>query len=93
MTARVADVDPFTLTFGRPNITPVAIEAVGSPDRPHGMLVEHVMGAHRAIWGDAHTLAPSRYPYASLAYTGKGAENLDQSALEASCPASTTLTR
>jgi hypothetical protein len=83
VTTRVADVDPFTLTFGRPNLTPVAIEAVGSPGRPHEMLVEHVMGAHRAIWGDAHTLAPSRYPHASLAYAGKGAEDLDQRALEA----------
>lgn len=83
VTARVADVDPFTLTFGRPDITPVAIEACGWPGRPHRVLVEHVMGAHRSIWGDEHRLAPSRYPHASLAYGGKGAKGLDQSALKA----------
>lgn len=83
VTARVADVDPFTLTFGRPEISPVAIEARAWPGDPHGMLVEHVMGAHQAIWGDAYPLAPSRSPHASLAYAGEDAEVLDQSVLEA----------
>ncbi|QKV98234.1 hypothetical protein HUT19_41685 (plasmid) [Streptomyces sp. NA02950] len=77
VTRRVADVEPFTLTFGRPAIARSAIEAPGSPDRPHQTLVEHVMAAHRELWGDAHLLSPSKAPHISLAYGGEDAEGID----------------
>ncbi|MEJ1202559.1 MULTISPECIES: hypothetical protein [unclassified Streptomyces] len=43
----VEDVEPFTLTLGRPDIGQVAVEAAGWPSRPHQALVEHVVAAHQ----------------------------------------------
>lgn len=83
VTRRVAAVEPFTLTFGRPDIGQVAIEAPGWPGRPHRTLAEHVMAAHRELWGDAHRLSPSRFPHMSLAYAGKGADAIDSHGLKA----------
>jgi hypothetical protein len=80
---RVADIEPFTLTFGRPVIKPVAIEAPGLPHRPHQTLVDHVLAAHRELWGDAHLLSASPAPHISLAYAGKDAEDIDTNELEA----------
>lgn len=80
---RVADIEPFTLRFGSPVIKPVAIEAPGSPDSPHQTLVDHVLAAHRELWGDAHLLSASPAPHISLAYAGKEAEDIDTDELEA----------
>lgn len=80
---RVADIEPFTLSFGRPVIKQVAIEALGSPDHLHQTLVDHVLAAHREMWGDAHLLSASPAPHISLAYGGKGAEDIDTADLEA----------
>jgi hypothetical protein len=83
VTERVKDIEPFTMTFGRPSIGQIAIEAPGWPGRQHRALVEHVMAAHRGLWGEAHQLSPSRYPHISLAYAGEGAEDIDVKALKA----------
>jgi hypothetical protein len=93
VTTRVADVDPFTLTFGRPNLTPVAIEAVGSPGRPHGMLVEHVMGAHRAIWGTRTRWPPAVSPTPPSRTPGRAQKTLTSARWKRSCTASATRTR
>lgn len=77
VTERVRNIEPFTITFGRPGIERLAIEAAGWPGHQHRTLVEHVMAAHRELWGEAHQLSPSRYPHISLAYAGEGAEDLD----------------
>ncbi|MFF1680763.1 2'-5' RNA ligase family protein [Streptomyces sp. NPDC058256] len=83
VTERVKGIEPFTLTFGRPDIGQAAIEAPGWPGRQHRALVGHVMAAHRALWGEAHQLSPSRYPHISLAYAGEGAEEIDVMGLKA----------
>ncbi|MGK3110565.1 2'-5' RNA ligase family protein [Streptomyces sp. WAC05858] len=83
VTARVADVEPFTVTFGRAEVGNVAIEACGWPGRPHRILTERVLSAHQAIWSDTYRLSPSRYPHASLAYTGEGAAAVDRAGLKA----------
>jgi hypothetical protein len=80
---RVRHIEPFTLTFGRPDIGQVAIEASGWPGRQHQALVEHVMASHSDLWGKAHRLSPSRYPHASLAYGGNRAEEIDTIGLKA----------
>lgn len=83
VTERVRHIEPFTMTFGRPDIARSAIEVSGWPGRQHRALVEHVMMAHRALWGEAHQLSPSRYPHISLAYAGEHAEKIDVMALKA----------
>ena len=81
-TERLQHIEPYHVTFGRPEIGTVAVERAGWPGWPHRTVVEQLVTAHREVYGDAHHLSPSRYPHVSLAYAGEGAESIDTQALK-----------
>ncbi|MFB6814463.1 2'-5' RNA ligase family protein [Streptomyces sp. NPDC056347] len=74
--AHVQQMEPFTLTFDRPAIGPVAIEISGWPGTPFTRLV----GSITQLTQEQHTAfqpAASRYPHMSIAYTGPGSETIN----------------
>ncbi|WP_189750472.1 2'-5' RNA ligase family protein [Streptomyces tendae] len=76
-------VTPFTLTFDRPAVGPVAVEISGWPGQPFAELGTAVTEAMTGS-GVPFTAARSRYPHMSVAYTTEGAEDVDAIAVKAS---------
>ncbi|MFJ4276110.1 2'-5' RNA ligase family protein [Streptomyces coelicoflavus] len=76
-------VTPFTLTFDRPAVGPVAVEISGWPGRTFAELGTAVTEATTGS-GVPFTAARSRYPHMSVAYTTAGAEDVDAVAVRAS---------
>ncbi|MFJ5850436.1 2'-5' RNA ligase family protein [Streptomyces sp. NPDC092903] len=80
--ARALKVEPFTLTFDRPAIAPVAIEISGWPGTPFTRLVDSIT----QLMQKQHTAfrpAASHYPHMSIAYTGPGSNAIDPVGLRA----------
>lgn len=74
--AHAQQVEPFTLTFDRPAIAPVAIEISGWPGTPFTRLVDSITQLTQEQC-TAFQPAASRYPHMSIAYTGKGSETIN----------------
>ncbi|MFF3129259.1 2'-5' RNA ligase family protein [Streptomyces sp. NPDC057908] len=66
--AHAQQVEPFTLTFDRPAIAPVAIEISGWPGTPFTRLVDSITQLTQEQ-RTAFRPAASRYPHMSIAYT------------------------
>ncbi|MFE6022737.1 2'-5' RNA ligase family protein [Streptomyces sp. NPDC056441] len=79
--AHAQQVEPFTLTFDRPAIAPVAIEISGWPGAPFTRLVDSITQLTQQH--AAFRPAASRYPHMSIAYTGPGSEAIDPVSLRA----------
>ncbi|MFE4800481.1 2'-5' RNA ligase family protein [Streptomyces sp. NPDC056708] len=69
--AHAQQVEPFTLTFDRPAIAPVAIEISGWPGTPFTRLVDSITQLTQEQ-RTAFRPAASRYPHMSIAYTAIG---------------------
>ncbi|MEU3663992.1 2'-5' RNA ligase family protein [Streptomyces sp. NPDC032940] len=79
----VRTVAPFTLTFDRPAVGPVAVEISGWPGRAFTGLGTALTEATTRASGVPFTASRSRYPHMSVAYTTKGAEDVDAIAVKA----------
>ncbi|MFB7532024.1 2'-5' RNA ligase family protein [Streptomyces sp. NPDC056178] len=81
--AHAQQVEPFTLTFDRPAIAPVAIEISGWSGTPFTRLVDSITQLTQGQ-RTAFRPAASRYPHMSLAYTkSPGSEAIDPVGLRA----------
>ncbi|MFE2936564.1 hypothetical protein [Streptomyces sp. NPDC059278] len=69
-------MEPFTLTFDRSAIAPVAIEISGWPGTPFTRLVDSITQFTQEQ-RTAFRPAASRYPHMSIAYTGPGSETIN----------------
>ncbi|GAA1376625.1 2'-5' RNA ligase family protein [Streptomyces beijiangensis] len=75
--AYARQVSPFTLTFDRPAVGPVAVEISGWPGAPFTGLVDTLTQLTQERSAGMFRPAASRYPHMSIGYTSDGSETIN----------------